>query len=365
VWVMYKTESGQWILIEPLIITTQKGKPFGVTRHPGKAEYFGEKPPAIKAEYIPYYLFNNCHLWGVLGHGHQLDFQNDLRRKKKWSTFNPKFAGEVHQGILHQALKHTPPNIQKEIDRYYSRAFLGIVGPYVDLFDRGKYNPAVHCDDCYIQEGWELVKANLMTFKTEKDFRSFFKAAHTIADFYAHASYVHFAKILAQDNPEEDYAELFQPDALQFEIPPSYLPGDPPMYAFDLTGKKFTVNKTYWKGTDKSEIAKTWVGKLISGRYAQPNDTWRGIEALMTEGILFFIPDQLMQDSHFPERGWVPHHNEMAVDAEQKSPDHCLYVEAQKDRFDKGSYHNQYKWRRNAAIKHIRKVFDENWNPQA
>jgi hypothetical protein len=364
VWVMYKTESGQWVLIEPLICSGLKGNTRSVTKHPGQVEYFGTKPPSLKAEYIPYYLFNNCHLWGVLGHGRKLDFQNEIRRKKKWSKFNPKFAGEVHRGILHQALEHTPPKIQTEINRYYSRAFLGIVGPYVDLFDRGGYDPAVHCDNCYIQEGWKLVKENLMTFKDKQDFRSFFKAAHTIADFYAHASYVHFAKIVAQDNPDDDYAELFHPDDPQFEIPPSYLSGLPPQYAFDLTGKKFTIHKTYWKGTDKAEIAKMWAGKLISGRYAQPHDTWQGVAALVTEGILSVIPDKVLQDSHFPERGWVPHHNEIAVDQEQKSPDHRLYVEEQKDRFDKGSYPNQYKWRRNTAIKHIRKVFDENWNPQ-
>ncbi len=361
-WVMYKSEIGKWILIEPLICSGTMKTNTIIEQHRGK-EYYYQGNPNISADYIPYFLFNNCHLWGVLAQGRSMDFENHLVLYKSFSKFNPKFAGEVHKSILQAALSNAPVEVQKQIDRYYSKAFI-VFGPPVDKFDRGTYNPYVHCDNCYIQEGWDLIKQNLGKFKLENNLDAFFEAAHTIADFYAHSSYVHFAKIKQLDgNPNNEYAELFNIENPQFELNPIYSPIQD-VKDFDLTGtnKKFTVNQNLWNGPDKNLIASTWKTKIISGRYAQKGDTWKGLESFVTEGILSVIPEKLENAPDFKERGWVPHHNEIAVDEAQKSSAHILYSENTKEPADRGSYKNQFKWRRNAAINHIRQVFSENYS---
>jgi hypothetical protein len=360
---MYKTEEGHWTLLEPLVSSNTKIKKEEMAKLPGTKHYFGKTDVPITADYIPHYLFNDCHLWGVMLPGQNFNFQDDLQRRKRWIKFNPKFAGEVHKGILKLALKDAPANVRKEIDRYYSRAILGFIGPIVDQFDRGKYNPLIHFDNCYIKEGWDLVNENLKKFKNQGDLNAFFCASHAIADFYAHSSYVHFAKIIQQPNKDDDYPDLYNPVAPAFETVPAYSKANPPVIGFDLTGNRFSVNKKYWKGPDKSIIANYWGGKVISGRYAQPDDTWKGVESFITEGILSVIPDTLLKDPHFSERGWVPHHNEIAVDNLPRPASHTLYNDTRLDRLSKISYENQFKWRKNAAVRHIRKVFEENKKP--
>ncbi len=359
-WVMYKTERGRWILLEPLVSFGPKTNKTLVSDLPGTKDYFGRQNVPVKAEYIPYYIFNDFHLWGMLVKGRTINFQDDLVRRKKWTKFNPKFAGEVHKNILQLALKDAPADVKKEINRYFSRAILGFIGPYVDDFDRGTYNPFIHFDNCYIKEGWDLVNQNLAKFRSSGDLHSFFCAAHSIADFYAHTSYVHFAKILPQADPANDYPQLFDPANPSFESVPSYSPLQTPAVGFDLTGSKFSTSKKYWKGGDKKTIAASWAGKVISGRYAQPNDTWPGAEAFITEGILSVIPDNLLKAPDFPQRGWVPHHNEIAVDNSPRASSHILYQDGNQDRTNKANFDNQFKWRKNAAIQHIRKTFEEN-----
>jgi hypothetical protein len=50
-------------------------------------------------------------------------------------------------------------------------------------------------------------------------------------------------------------------------------------------------------------------------------------------------------------RGSLPHHNEIAVDEDQGS--NILY--------DKGKFAAQYQLRKDAAVRHIRQAFVENW----
>lgn len=354
-WVMYKTECGQWVLLEPLMAIRPEDKEKDNIDLAKQSKILGKQDISLVAEYVPYFLFNDTHLWGVLGPGQSFNFQSEIKRRKIWSKFHPKFAGEVHKSILHVALKDAPLEIQKKIDSYYSRVALGIAGPYIDLFDRGKYNPFVHFDNCYIKEGWDLVKENLTKYKNNNDdFDSFFMAAHTIADFYAHTSYPHFAEIIQGENQENDYVKLYHLSSPQFKNIPDYAN----TLDFNLAGDRFTVNKIYWDSVrSKNDIVAEWNGNIISGRYAQPKDTWPGFESFITEGVLSLIPKQLLKAPDFFKRGWVPHHNEMAVDSLTMSKFHRLYSKDKNDRLDKMSYENQFHWRWNAAVNHIRKAF--------
>ncbi|MEI6436481.1 MAG: transglutaminase domain-containing protein [Bacteroidota bacterium] len=365
-WVMYKSESGHWTLLEPLVSSNPDMDREALAKLPGSEDCFGIEDIEIETEYVPHYLFNDCHLWGVLIPGKQQNFQKELINRKnrsKWSRFNPKFAGEVHRGILRAALNQAPAEMQKAIDRYFSRAILGFIGPIVDDFDRGKYNPLIHFDNCFITESWDLVNQRLAKFKSNGNPDDFFCAAHSIADFYAHTSYVHFATIVQQPDEKKDYPVLFDPKNPAFDHIPSYYPAQSPEVGFDLTGSQFTVNKKYWKGGDKSAIAKYWDGKIISGRYAQPDDTWSGVESFVTEGILSVIPKELLNSPDFDKRGWAPHHNEIAVDNQKIPASHVLYNNSNNDRLNRGNFKNQLKWRTNAAIEHIRKAFNENRKP--
>jgi hypothetical protein len=349
VWVMYKSEKGKWRLIEPMHLSAVNPS-FTPTE---TTESIGE----ITAEYIPFYLFNDHHLWGVAGNGKVPNFEKEI--KKRWSEFKPEFIGKVHQSILERALEQEcaeNPALGKEIKRYFSKAILGMIGEVVDVFDRPRYSydPAMHCDNCFIDEGWNLIHQNLATFKTKKNLHYFFKAAHTIGDFYAHSSYAHFAGIKMEPDAKDDYVELYDPAKFDASIAKYDATG-----TFNLTSNQFTVNDEYWKGNNRNLIATEWNGKLISGRYAQKEDTWKDIKSFITEGILAHIPVKTEKDPGFKVRGWVPHHNEIAVDSDHMEDSHKLYKETKGNynRTNRDLYQNQYNWRVNAAIRHIREAY--------
>ncbi len=75
-----------------------------------------------------------------------------------------------------------------------------------------------------------------------------------------------------------------------------------------------------------------------------PGADW---ENLITEGMTF-LPKDLPEAPDFTHRGWLPHHNEIAVDNEyaKRNKAHKLYV-------DPGSYNRQFDWRKKAAVEHI------------
>jgi hypothetical protein len=52
-------------------------------------------------------------------------------------------------------------------------------------------------------------------------------------------------------------------------------------------------------------------------------------------------------------RGALPHHNEIAVDDDHGS--NVLY--------DAGKFVAQYQLRKDAAVRHIRQAFSDNWKP--
>jgi len=345
VWVMYKAESGHWLLLEPLNVRLKgkKGETPGTTK----------STPSKKAEYIPYFLFNNSHLWGVHHLNDRLTFSDSVSRRKQWTKFNPKFAGDVHQTILNAALNGAEKRIIDDLNRRFSRAVLGLVGPMVDEIDRdiSHYSPIHHFDNCFIKEGWDFVEDQLSSFKLDNnDLDSFARAAHAIADFYAHSSYVHFAAIRQCANTKDDYAMLY--DATQN-------PGADYSFQsqFDLESGKFSVNKKYWK-QPINQIPALWKNKIISGRYAQREDNHgEDVFDVIIEGKTY-IPEELEEREDFCKRGSVPHHNEIAVDSE-KIGSNKLYSKSTTDRMDPKSYSNQFKWRKNSAIRHIRQAFSD------
>jgi hypothetical protein len=116
----------------------------------------------------------------------------------------------------------------------------------------------------------------------------------------------------------------------------------------------FSTNPEYWKDSPKvREIL--WNANLISGRYAQDGDSHHKFSRELIEQFLD-IPDDLLNDplDHFPKRGSLPHHDEIAVDDEKPGGAHILYDAAQ--------YKRQFTLRKQAAIDHIRSVFQANWH---
>lgn len=368
-WVMYKNEAGKWTLIEPLKLTSSEKKLSKQSEHEKqlKIRELMRQDSSVIAEYRPSFLFNDSHLWAVADSKQRKTFNDTLSLRKNWKKFNPKFAGEVHQNILHAALAGVDQRILNALDQYFSRAVAGLFGPIVDDIDRRTYNPLDHFDNGYIKEGWALIDERLRTFQIHNTryLDKFALAAHAVSDFYAHSSYAHFAKIKTGSRPQYDYVELYNPSNPQFECVPIYSN----KRKFDLTSNKFSINDHYWDINlhSRNEIAKRWEGEIISGRYAQENDTQPGLINIFTEGLAK-IPEELLnmknskQKLDFPDRGSLPHHNEIAVDEKEISDTHKLYSKTTKDRMDIMSHENQFKWRKNSAIRHVRKIFEDNWN---
>jgi hypothetical protein len=138
------------------------------------------------------------------------------------------------------------------------------------------YDPRDHFDNGYIPDGWARVNSRLAAFqKDNTDWDIFGPAVHSIGDFYAHSSYVHFAMLQNAASPQGQ-AVVYSPGGA-LVAPPQYTanPGDPSLPPFDLTSDAFSLNPYAWKGT-KTQAAAQWAGKLISGRYAQKYDPKAG-----------------------------------------------------------------------------------------
>lgn len=114
VWVMHKNEAGQWRVLEPLL--SKKRRPL---RCADKDRF-----TPSSAEYIPYFLFNDSHLWQVY-HAGNAEPMHRFRLKRNWSALHPRFAGIVHKSIIGEALEipECPANVR---DCLHSRCFDGI-----------------------------------------------------------------------------------------------------------------------------------------------------------------------------------------------------------------------------------------------
>ncbi|MFH0988679.1 MAG: transglutaminase domain-containing protein [bacterium] len=350
-WVMYKTEIGKWRLIEPLlkpVIPKARGKQVGQRRIPRKRI----------VEYVPFYVFNDRHVWSVLHDDNTSTSSFTL--KKQWRRINPKFAGEWHEIILlERALKDIAPDVIKEkLKKYFVHAVA-----IFDKIDVRSYHPFDHFDNGYINEGWQQIQERLDVFKKDNNnIEAFAYAAHAIADFYAHTSYCHFARIENPGAGKDERAMLYDPNNRSgcFANLPVYIKDA----TFDLTSPSFSVNA---KNTvPKTDIPAMWEGEVISGRYAQKGDSdtiWKIINRGVPDGAIeaaINIPEGMEEKEDFPKRWTLPHHNEIAVDKKEIKASNVLYKE--KNRNPRLCWENQFKWRVNTAVAHIRKAFMENYD---
>ena len=358
-WVMYKNEAGRWELIEPLKLT----EPPALARRRSKKPEKTPLPPSGRLDYFPQFLFNADHLWQVERPGMApANFENAVSRS--WRRINPKFVGQVHQGIVHAALLGVAPAwVVAALDRQF---LLGgsVTVDRIDL--PGGYDPRDHFDNGYIAEGWQRVAEKLRQFRQNpSDLDSFGHAAHTIADFYAHTSYVHFAKLVQSANLNEGRAVVCEPSNLAacLCVAPDYAANAPAsgIPPFNLVSGGFTINPRYWKGT-ATQAAQQWAGKLISGRYAQRSDSHGVVERIT------WIPSALEKAAAFFTRGALPHHNEIAVDDDPGTQPGNAKFSNQLYRAcdpvplnDRGAYFNQFRWRRRTAIEHIRLAYLGQW----
>ena len=242
-------------------------------------------------EYVPHYVFNTDHLWHVNSRYFRptAGLKDYVKGRSFWDKFDPSFAASVHNTIFDEALGDL---VSADAISAIKRQSL-----WMDA-NIATYDPRDHFDNGYIDQGWQKVNERLTAFKTDpSDWTSFGAAAHSIGDFYAHSSYLHFAPIQNGDS-----AMPYEP-GMSLDPEPAYT--DPPL---SLTSGLFSVNTNLWDGTQQT-AADHWAGQLISGRYAQKYDP----KATFWEGFTS-IPISLASAADFKFRGSLPHHDEIAVD---------------------------------------------------
>jgi hypothetical protein len=250
---------------------------------------------------------------------------------------------------------------------YFSVA---ITGDTLDKVDTGTYHPFDHFDNGYVDESWERLEQNLAGFSAApRNLDLFAHAAHGIADFYAHSTYLHWAG-LTDPHPFNGFAEPYDSAAMAVDPLRDYTAGK-----LNLLSNKYSINTRYFRsrGKDKARIHgildRRWQGKLLSGRYGQPGggllgwatgDIGPGSLKQQAPEVISTIPAELKSASGFSDRGALPHHNEIAVDdfpSEMTSSDfkvHKLYTKAE--------YAKQFHWRYNTACRHILKEFVSRWS---
>ena len=347
-WVMYKNEIGGWRLIEPLLGTAQAEE---------SAASAMIAPGDTTVTYEPYFLFNDRHLWRVPKPQVAHSLSEHLNLAGQWSKLKPSFAGAAHKTIVSDALSRGPNGqpasaavlaIRNTLtsSTYFKGAVFGF-GPIVARIDRntGAYDPRDHFDNAYIDESWGYVNQRLDAFKHDHtNFDSFDAAAHGIADFYAHTSFVHFASKVPQYLSKFDGKDCVTPYHSPLQLAPNYGAGQD----FELTlGKKFSVNAKYASQHSNQPIPALWAGKLISGRYAQDGDTQPGLINQLFEEGPSHIPPGLLNAPDFWHRWSLPHHNEIAVDSDSGS--NKLY--------NSSEYARQFLLRSSTASRHIREAF--------
>lgn len=327
-WVVYKTEANRWTIVDPPVHAKDASRVTARRDAPQK------KRALRSTRYVPWYVFNDAHLWEI-GPSTRKPFQ-EVAMRRKWKRMHPSFHGDVHQTIVDSALAQAraPQWVIDDVNRH----FFSIFGQTIDApdnFTKHPYDSIDHFDNSYIDEGWQRVNERLAQFKADNhaNLDGFAWAAHGIADFYAHSSYGHFARregdrLIPFDDTDPDSC---------FDNPPAYGGG-----SFDLGGGPFTVNSG-WTGK-KNTVPGLWTGQLISGRYCQHGDSHDMLERLTPSPTYLEKPGNRMT---------IPHHNEIAVDEDKPDGAHVLY---------KGkAYADQFARREKTAIEHIRRAFADNW----
>lgn len=324
-WVMYQNEGAAWEILEPLCLNAS-----------GKAK--AAKQSGLKlapaTEYIPHYVFNSDHLWYVNSRQFRpvAELNDYVKGRSFWDKFDPSFAASVHNTIFDEALG--------DIVSADAISTMKRQSTWMDA-NIATYDPRDHFDNGYIDQSWQGVNERLAAFKSDpSDWASFGAAAHSIGDFYAHSSYLHFAPI------ENDNSAMPYEPGMSLDPEPAYT--DPPL---SLTSGLFSVNPNLWDGTQEA-AADHWAGQLISGRYAQKYDP----KATFWEGLTS-IPISLASAADFKFRGSLPHHDEIAVDADTMKDRHKLYSSSSSGPDDRQAYANQFLWRKTTAIRHIRQAY--------
>ena len=352
-WVMYKRESGKWMVLEPLdLLNNGKSK----KKQSKSSVILLPNTSSCIYEYQPRFLFNWQHLWVIDNGLHKNKESLKTMVSREWKRMDPSFAGLVHRNILHEALSDLPADkgwIIKELNKRFTHIIPFYDATLVDNPDMPwNYHPYDHFDSGFIDEGWGRVKDRLSNVKANNNaIGNFAWAAHGIADFYAHSSYVQFAKLI---NPKIDdgYAMAYDPDdpSACIETTPEYNSG---IFNFN----KFKINSSLYQGNN-NQAAKLWHGQLISGRYAQRPDS-------RSHGMLESLA-KVPTDVRWGKHAALPHHDEIAVDEPKAKEDHKLYPDysnkddpSQQD--DRQYYDNQYRWRYRSAVNHIRQSFLSNW----
>ncbi len=321
VWVMYKNESGLWMLLEPMIFTPEQNK-----KHLN-VKKTKEESTQDTFEYIPYFLFNADHCWASANNSSYRSFIEYFEDRTFWNNFTPAFATSIHNSIFDEAFNEMP-----YLDLNYVKAFS------LTIDSIQSYDPRDHFDNGYVNESWSLAIKRL----EQKSISGLAYAGHAISDFYAHTTYAHFAKI--NGNGLVLFNGTITPDI--FATLPDYGSGQ-----FDLNdASKFSTNAKYCSKISKADIKKLNTKMIISGRFAQPGDPYQSF----LEKYFVNIPYELKNSKDFPWRGCLPHHNEIAVDGpllNNKIPDgHKLYSQSQ-------VYQNQYDLRKNAAVRHLKELY--------
>jgi hypothetical protein len=320
------------MLLEPLLYSPEARK---IKAGPRVSRAGAGKKGALdaaddKVRYIPYFMFNDRHLWYVARTKEHAGFDSFVRRRRFWKKFNPAFATSVHNQIFDSALKGMPWADLQWV-KLHSLAVDGPLG----------YDPRDHFDNAFIDAGWTLVQQRLAS----KNLTDFATAVHAIGDFYAHSSYAHFAP----RNPASGALVLYSPAAT------AGLKCNYGTAVFDLHDTaRFSTNERRCTSASRDAIIGKWNGQIISGRFAQPRDQHPG--SFSAERNLFYIPNALLANTRdFAPRYCLPHHDEIAVDhalASAQVPDgHTLYRTPKE-------YSDQYTLRVDAAVRHVKEVYE-------
>jgi len=343
-WVMYKNEKGVWQIIEPNDYKTRSGK-----------DILGIPEGAY---YLPSFVFNVDHLWGVYN-GENIEelgnadcFSNYLG-EALGKTYNPSFGGAVHKAIVLKAFEGIEETFKDCLTKEMKSDLVAIpifnsavhyvnrLAAKINAVDLTlKYNALDHFDNSQIDNSMKAMVAHL----NDGTIGGLAKGLHALQDFYAHTSYAHFAP--------RDVAGNIKPANISirgFEITLEANIGLP---VYDGTGlhpfnfKNFTVNNALFKDTNGNALTPEaaisfWKGKIISGRFGQRKDSHALLE--MTQFVDETLPNLNMAAG-------VPHHEDIAVD-DNKKPDskNKLYN-------NHTEYSQQFEQRKNAAINHTRHI---------
>jgi hypothetical protein len=355
VWVMYKSRRGEWLPLDPYFVGP-------VSQHE-------------HAVFTPYFIFNDECVWTL----HPRDgadrlFSHTKSRQRRHARtlsgeigtkYNPKWEGNEHQEIVRTALNCVlPPTVVESLTSLHFYTY--VAGVPVDKPDVVHYQPHMHFDNGLISEGFSYV-GNLLTQvgnswksgTSQSDLPTLQLvdfATHAIADFYSHSSYAHFGQI------HNDRLTICKPTTADLADFPAYLTRigcQVPDYSHSVEGEfrfrptkddgfDLGYNDAYTYG-ERYHFTNVWGGRLISGRYGQPYEPPYRMErfATMSEEDFWKLPK-------WRERTLLPRHDDIAVDCANRPSYHRLYSDSSP--MARQIYSNQYRWRKNAAIEHVRQA---------